>query len=356
MKILELTRLFYPSIGGMEKFVANRLKIYKALGFDYQVITTKSAGTQIKNLKQRKDVIYLDSFSHFVVTPGLKNVLKLDYDILSVNEVGYFYSYYAVKYAFDEGKKIILTPHYYFHTDNYKFVKNIHKRFVLPKILSMVDKIIVFTESEKKFWINNFPFIHNKIDVIPHYFLPETEVVKNKIIDNNFFLYLGRGGRNKRTDLLIKAFCQIESFNYKLYLTVSENELSKSAKECVNLSENIKLLGRISEENKHKLLSECSALVFPTDHEAFGIVNFEASFYKKPLIISNLKIFNEILNKNGVIYFENTVEDIKKKILEFIKLPEKKRSEMGEYNFNNLKIYTFDKAEDKYELLFKELF
>ncbi|MCB9247378.1 MAG: hypothetical protein H6613_01960 [Ignavibacteriales bacterium] len=40
MKILELTRSFYPSIGGMEKFVADRLKIYDSLGYEYEVITT----------------------------------------------------------------------------------------------------------------------------------------------------------------------------------------------------------------------------------------------------------------------------------------------------------------------------
>ena len=40
MKILELTRSFYPSIGGMEKFVDDRLKIYKSLGYEYKVITT----------------------------------------------------------------------------------------------------------------------------------------------------------------------------------------------------------------------------------------------------------------------------------------------------------------------------
>ena len=355
MKILELTRLFYPSIGGMEKFVANRLKIYRALGCDYQVITTNSAGAQIEKPKIKKDVISLNSFTHFVVTPGLKNVLKLNYDILSVNEVGYYYSYYAVKHAFNAGKKIILTPHYYFHTGNYRFVKKMHKKYVLPKILGMVDKIIVFTKSEKRFWTDSFPFTQDKIDIIPHYFAPDKEVVMNNIIDNEFFLYLGRGGRNKRTDLLIKAFCQIESFNYKLFLTLSENELSDAAKECVNLSDKIELLGCVSEEYKHQLLSECSALVFPTDYEAFGIVNFEASFYKKPLIVTNLKIFNEILNNKGIIYFENAVDDIKKKILEFIKLTPKKRREMGEYNFNNLKGYTFSKAKDKYEQLFKEL-
>ena len=70
----------------------------------------------------------------------------------------------------------------------------------------------------------------------------------------------------------------------------------------------IKLLGYISEEDKNKYLATCEALVFPTDYEAFGIVTLEASLFSKPIICSNLAVLSEILDKDGVIFFENNIK------------------------------------------------
>ena len=39
MKLLEIARSYYPSVGGLEKFISDRLKIYKSLGFDYRIYT-----------------------------------------------------------------------------------------------------------------------------------------------------------------------------------------------------------------------------------------------------------------------------------------------------------------------------
>jgi glycosyltransferase involved in cell wall biosynthesis len=356
MKILEITRSFYPSIGGMEKFVADRLKIYNALGYDYQVITTTHSEKQLSDSQKLDNVIYLPSYTPYEIVPKLNTaIMQQQYDVISINQTGYYYAVQAAKAAKRKNKKIVLTPHFLFHTDRFKIVKDFHSKFILPELLKQVDKIICFTEVEAGYWKNSFPFIENKIVIIPHYFNPP--IVKGNISRNKFgkfLLFLGRGEKNKRIDLLIKAFDKINT-DYGLVLTVAKDEISSELYELVSRNKKINLLGRVPEEEKQNLLAFASALILPTDYEAFGIVNLEASYYSKPLILTELSVFKNILDDEGVIYFKNNLSDIEKAIKYFFELDENKKSEMGKVNCDNLQKFSFEKITDKYSDIFKEL-
>lgn len=355
LQILELTRSFYPSIGGMEKFVEDRLVIFKKLGYDYQVITTTHTEKTLVSGKKINDVTYLPSYTPYEIVSNLKRAMESNFDILSVNQVNYYYSVQAIKQAKKLGKKIIITPHFNFHTNKYQIVKKIHLKYFVPKLFCSADKIICFTNSEAEYWSSNFSGIKNKIVIIPHYFKPPKNKSKSLISGNSdFFLFLGRGEKNKRIDLLIKAFSKIKS-NYKLLLTIENDEISENIKSIVRKDIRIDLLGRVSEEEKHNLLSTCSALILPTDYEAFGIVNLEASYYKKPLLLSNLVIFNDILDEKGVLYFNNSLASLEQTIKKFLLLSEEQKTAMGKINHVNLERYSFDKVVKKYSELFYEL-
>ena len=169
MKILELTRAFYPSVGGLEKFVSDRLKIYRDLGIEYNLITTNFSSNKIDSSITQEIPVILNQYTPYNITPGLKKYLEGDYDVLSVNLLGRYYSDYAILYAKRKKKKIILTPHFTFHTKNFNLFKRFHRCILVSKLLNTVDKIICFTLVEKMFWIDNFNITENKIEIIPHY-------------------------------------------------------------------------------------------------------------------------------------------------------------------------------------------
>lgn len=356
MKILELTRSFYPSIGGMEKFVDDRLKIYQSLGLEYQVITTTHSEKKLPNTKRLDYVKYLPSYTPYEIVPSLKQALNVEYEILSVNQVGYFYSDYAIHKAFSKGKKIILTPHLYFHTNRYKYIKDFHLKWVLPRLIDKVNKIVCFTEYERRYWLDKFPQLIKKIEIIPHYFKPPDvleKVCKNEYGD--YLLFLGRGEKNKRLDILIPVFDKIET-DYQLILTIDKNEISPSLNEIVSKNKRIHLIGKVTEAKKQYLLANSSALILPTDYEAFGIVNFEASYYRKPLMLSELEIFKNILDSKGIIYFKNNEKSISDALKKIMTLSQIVKNEMGLKNYLNLNSYTFEKVSGIYAHLFKELF
>lgn len=357
MRILEITRSYYPSVGGLEKFVRDRLRIYDAIGIDYKLITTNFTTEKKDYGVEIPEIVYLNQYSPYQFTPGLKRILTEEqYDILSVNQIGRYLSDFAISYAKKLNKKIILTPHLYYHTDKYSFLKLLHQKFMVSHLLDSVDRIICFTEYERKFWAENYKLAENKACVIPHYFSPGVENdSEEESSGQRYILYLGRNDKNKRIDLLIDAFSQMKDVDLSLFITAGYETLTPEQKVKVDEDKRIRLLGYVSEEEKHALLKSAAALILPTDYEAFGIVLLEASHFSKPILCSKLELFSEILCSEGIMYFENNKESIKNTIRDFSLLDNKKLKMMGESNKRNLRKFTFEKIFAEYKSTIHEL-
>ncbi len=357
MKILELTRSFYPSVGGLEKFVADRFKIYKNLGIDYKLISTDFTTEKRDYNYSGEPATFIKQYTPYNITPNIKQYLDDEYDILSVNQFGRYFSDIAINYVSKNKKaKIILTPHFYFHTERFSLVKTLHKKLIAKNLLKKVDKIVCFTNVEKLFLLNQFNIRPDNIAVIPHYVSSENEKYSlQEPTDKNYFFYLGRADKNKRYDLLIEAFDKLQLEKYRLLLTVRNQDLSSKHRKIVEANENINLLGYITEREKTKLISNCEAVLFASDYEAFGTVVLEASKFKRPILCSDLSVFKEILNDNGVIYFKNNNDSIKQSIINFLSLKKNQKEKMGVENYKNLSNYTFDIITEKYKNLFDQL-
>ncbi len=357
MKILELTRSFYPSVGGLEKFVADRFKIYQQLGIDYKILSTDFTTEKRDNNYSGEQATFLKQYTPYNITPQIKHYLNDDYDILSVNQFGRYFSDYAINYVSTNKKaKMILTPHFYFHTERFSLIKTLHKKILAKNLLNKIDKIICFTNVEKDFLLNGFNVDRKKIVVIPHYILGNNESdLVNDPTEKNYFFYLGRADKNKRYDILIEAFNELKLNDIKLLLTIRKQDLTTKHRKIVDNNKNIHLLGYITEKEKIKLISNCMAVLFASDYEAFGTVILEASNYKKPILCSNLSVFKEILNDNGVIYFNNNLVSIEQAIRNFILSDELQKTEMGNINYENLNRFRIENISEKYSVILREL-
>jgi len=356
MKILEITRSFYPSVGGLEKFISDRLKVYETLGIEYQLLSTDYTEKKLDYSKTNENVIFLTRVTPYDITFGLKKYITGDYDIISINQVGRYFSDSAIIQAYKSGKKIIFTPHLHYHTKRFSTLKNLHSIFILPKILLKPNKIICFTEYEKKYWMTNYNLPANKIVVVPHYIdLQESE----KEYENNqlgkYFLYLGRNAKNKRADLLIEAFNKLKNSEFNLVLTIDISELDRKLRKIVDENDRIYLLGYVDENYKETLLKNCEALIFPSDYEAFGVVLLEASKFKKPIICSDFPVIKEILANSQNLFFKNNIDSIRLSVETFIKRSKFENEKIGESNYRNLEKYSFKRVSKLYSKLFGEL-
>lgn len=353
MKILEIARSFYPSVGGLEKFLSDRFRMYDELKIDFDLIATDFNTGKYDESKKIKNVNFIKQFTPYNLTPSIHKYLSNKYDLISINQIGRFFSDYTIRWAKKNGVKILLTPHFSYHTERNKLIKRIMENAVVKNGLNLADIIVCFTEVEKRYWVKLNPEIEKKIYVIPHSFISK-KVNEEDISDERYLLYLGRYEKNKRVDLLLKAFEKAKCPNLKLKLTINASDLPKG---LIHFKENrdISFLGYIDDIEKESLLKKCSALILPSDFEAFGIVLLEASNYCKPILCSHLEVFDEVLDSKGTIKFFNDVDQLTNALKIFQNLSLKQKSEMGRINFYNLERFDNKIIYQKYEALFEQI-
>jgi len=126
-----------------------------------------------------------------------------------------------------------------------------------------------------------------------------------------FLLAIGRLSPEKRMDELVRT---LNDTKYQIKIAgdgPERQELERIA------SDNVELLGYVTEEEKRDLLAHCDALVFNSDREAFGIVPIEAMASGKPVVGVNegFTRFQIEPGRNGVVYergSENFVSAVEK--------------------------------------------
>lgn len=128
------------------------------------------------------------------------------------------------------------------------------------------------------------------------------------VADENYFLYIGNMEKRKGTDALLRAYClyREQGGQKELYLggKIREPEIEDLLKECQQKTTGIHYLGYVDPEEKYRRYASCSAFVFPSRAEGFGIPMIEALYYGKPVIVSDLEIFDEIAGK-AICKFQN---------------------------------------------------
>jgi len=105
-------------------------------------------------------------------------------------------------------------------------------------------------------------------------------------------LYLGRLKPYKNINIAIEAFSEISQKQPEATLTIAGfgeiiNDLRYQVKK-LKLSDKIKILGKVSEEEKLKLLTESWVAIQPSSFEGWGLTVLEANVCRTPVIASNV--------------------------------------------------------------------
>ena len=125
----------------------------------------------------------------------------------------------------------------------------------------------------------------NNIDAIPLYHPPHDEDKFYCDHVENYIFFPSRLEYLKRQDLVIRAFKFVKS-PIKLYLAGEGSHYHNYKKliEELNLQHKVKLLGRVSQDDKIKLYANALGVVFPPQDEDYGYVTLEGMLSKKPII------------------------------------------------------------------------
>ncbi|MDI6883384.1 MAG: glycosyltransferase family 4 protein [Patescibacteria group bacterium] len=195
---------------------------------------------------------------------------------------------------------------------------------------------------------NNW-IVYNGIDTNLFKFSPESE---------NFFLWVGRVEPKKGVENAIEA---AEIANIKLYLAGKIDPERKEYFEKIikpHLSQKIKYLGEISQNQLNKLYGEAKSVLFPIEwQEPFGLVMAEAQACGTPVISFKLGAAPEVVRdkKTGFVvpFLDNEGKKNIKGLVESIKnVDEIKREDCRKWIEEN---FTIPKMVNNYEKVYREL-
>lgn len=223
--------------------------------------------------------------------------------------------------------KIMVTIHDIFpltQPETHDFIYSKYFRYSLSKTLKQAD-MITYNSIETKLELERVCpqakdishlvsyIIVNKPDITVQPVSPDVLFQDVKIDGQDYFLYIGNLEKRKGTDLLLRAYKKYRDMGGKkmLYLggKIRENDIHDLYDDIRSSTQGLVSLGYVDAEQKDALFRNCSGFVFPSRAEGFGIPIIEAMHYNKPILASNLSIFQEITG-NAISYFDiNTAYD-----------------------------------------------
>jgi len=180
--------------------------------------------------------------------------------------------------------------------DGYGRIYPWYFKWNLGKTLRSVDAVIYDSRDAQTEVERYFPVAKGRTSYVSYIItenMPELPVT-----DDDYFLYIGNLEKRKGTDLLLNAYARYwkEGGRKKLYLAgkIRSEEIDHLLKKCSAEIEGVCYKGYLEPEDKYKMYAACSAFVFPSRAEGFGMPVVEALAYDKEVIVTDLQIFREI--------------------------------------------------------------
>lgn len=326
MKILYISQFFSDSTGGGEIVISNLAKEMTNRGHLVHVICHDTMerinpypGLDIKYVKPcvvhkggippsiRQNALYMVN----AICEGIRIASKNGIDVIHSNSHSSIIPGTVISKIFNI--PIVSTIHDVFSfgspsrwnrwTEQYSLSKSyaiLGPLFEKTNIRMPVDMIHAVSKSTKDEILEINPSA--RITIIPN-------AINSKNFSNidisfdKFVLFIGRLVFYKNLEVIILAFrLVLEDVPAAKFFIIGDGPMRSKWEELVisyRLSQNVIFLGHVSTEKKNEMLRKCSALVFPSTHEGFGLVVLESFQMGKPVLAASVRPLDEII-RDGV--------------------------------------------------------
>jgi len=340
-KILQINKLYYPWIGGIEKVVQNIAEDLKS-EIDMEILVCRNRGKGRNEIINNVKIMRAGSLGIFFSMPfslGFPIMLKrLNRDILHFHLP---FPLGVISYLLMRPKgRVVVT----YHSDivRQRLFKVFYRPF-LVKFLKRADCIIASSQNLR----DNSPILKrfkDKCKVIPYgidfekfRLTPEIAKKSQEIKEKHkkpLILFVGRLISYKGLKYLFEALREVEARLLIIGKGPLKNKLKKLA-EKLGIENKIIWLGEVNRKDLVSFYHTCDLLVLPSisNNEAFGIVQLEAFACGKPVISTDLPTgvpFANLHQKTGLIVPPKDSKALAQAINRLLKSPNL-REKYGQY-------------------------
>ncbi|NMB57138.1 glycosyltransferase family 4 protein [Candidatus Beckwithbacteria bacterium] len=368
-KVLFISSLYRPNVGGVETTIEELANKYRNLGIEVAVLTKRYPF----NLPELETINQVPIYR--IIRPKnekdyLKSIDWLKYynssikaDIIHLFQVHRPMPLYGL--LLSKLWKVPLVINYAggdIPEPNDPFSQKMWKEGegIVKESLLQADQHISFSKSLSNYVKKVLPEI-KKIDLI--YAGLDTNKIANSEIYKpgyDYFVSIRRLEKDKGIDILIKAFNMI-SVNYpRIHLIIvgdgSDRKNLEHLVDTLDSKEKIHFVGTIKLEETFKYLRGAIANICPSRAEAGGIINFAAQAAGTVAIGSNIGGIPEYINHNktGLLFHSEDIKELSFYLSEVIK-NRKLRANLINNSLEKVKEYDWENIAKKYLLIYEKL-
>lgn len=365
MKILQVSKYYYPYRGGIETVVQNISEGLQKKGDEVTVICASLSNQSSEEMIHGVKVIRLSTwFSIYSQPISPQFILKLgriarDFDLIHIHSPNPLIEFLLLF------KKHLPPIFVTYHSDivRQKWILPFYRPF-LHLFLRKTQRIIVPTE----FHITHSPILpshENKCRIIPFGIdakrfeldpLRKEKVDQLKSKYGKFILFVGRLVPYKGVAYLLEAIQAIPIHLLIVGVGPLKEELENEVRKLGIMSK-VTFLGHVEDNELALLYQACEFLVLPSVNrsEAFGMVLIEAMACKKPVITTRLTSGVNFVSHDQVTGLQvnpMNASELSHAILEVLSSPELKES-MGRESYKRFNEYfTCEKMIESYRLTY----
>jgi len=360
MKIVHVTPGFYPTVGGIQKYVEDLCLNLIRLGHQSDVITYERHTITGEKLKKHEkyngiNIYRIPSFGMRLYPMAPEVIKKIKgYDIIHIHGIGFFCDVLSLTKAF-HGKRLIISTHGgIFHTNRFSLAKKLYFSIWCRLMMKNFDKIVAVSRNDEKL----FSRISKNVVFIPNGVEMETYSKIKRKPEKNMLLFIGRLSPNKRIDLLVELVYLLkeDAPGVKLYVAGSEWRNEQKKLDALvwkkNLEGSVIFTGEVSEKEKISLLSRAEFFVSASEYEGFGISVIEAMAAGLPVIANDIDSFRNFIQngENGFLADFSNPEMVKNLIMkikdsDLLQISKNARQEASKYDWKKIS----ERVDDIYE-------
>lgn len=347
-RILQISKLYYPYIGGIERLVA---QIAEGLAeqTEMSVLVCSENRHYKKEMRNGVRIVRVPSLfrvRNLPVPVGLLWTLRRlcrEQDVIHLH-MPFPFGDLACLLSGYRGKIIL-----WWHSDVVRQKRLMHLyKPVMLRMLRRADKIVVATEGhiEGSAYLKPFrkkcvviPFgVDRKIEACADRYIAErtagNAVNREKPPEQLRFLFVGRLVYYKGCDVLLRAFAKVSKGELVMAGSGEMAEECRMLTEELGLQKRVTFLQKISDEELYRQYQACDVFVLPSvaRSEAFGLVQIEAMAFGKPVINTNLPSGVPYVSLDGItgLTVEPGNADALAEAMQWMAEHEEERRKMGE--------------------------
>lgn len=222
-------------------------------------------------------------------------------------------------------------------------------RYVMPRLLRRCAAVFTVSEATRQDVANTYGYPLGKIYVVPN--AVDTVDFKPGAVEEvkPYLLMVGARYSHKNVEEVFR-FSYLWKDSYRLIVTSCSGPYRERLEKVIHglgIHSSVDFLDYVDRANLIRLYQGCSALVYPSKWEGFGIPPLEALACGRPVIASDIAPHREVL-ADGAFFVELGNEDSWQAALHGIR-DERSRQEKSEAGFARVAFYTKENAVDALE-------